>query len=328
MLLLEHINLFIPDPELGRRFYEALGLQLNRESTNHRQVHLNAGFSQMHLVMKRNIRPGDPVEVPQRWLGEVELWSQEDKSIIIQRLQADDMLVAAGVTVEEEVEAGGAWVLLVQGPWEVRKTWRITPAPAGFADALRSSGKGHNCGFAGIVAMSRISHPCRPGSAELIADFYRTILGSNEVEVKENDTSSAGGSLKLKKASVVFRMNDTLPPQYLDFEEQEDAPPADAFDHDEVVKYHVCLYMKSDADFQNSYQQAERAGLVWVNDRFEGDPANPLASARTWEEAEAAQQYRVKDLRGLDSERPGLVLEHEIRSWRHFRCPLLPAQKL
>ena len=64
------------------------------------------------------------------------------------------------------------------------------------------------------------------------------------------------------------------------------------------------------------------AGLLFANARFEGGPPE-FASALTWEEAEGAGQFRVKDLRGpAAGDEVGLVLELEVRAPTHVSCPL------
>lgn len=312
-MLFEHINLFVPDPGLSKAFYLALGCALNPRGTNERQVHVNAGFSQLHLPFKRNML-GDPVVEAQAWAGTVELWTTEAPDVILARLQADPVLAAAGVAAELLQQPCR---LLVRGPWEVRPTWLLSAAPAGFAAALAAAGRGHAGGLAGIVAMPRVTHPCPRGHAQHIAAFYRKVLGVDASLAVAEETG-------LATAAISFRAADTLPLQTLEYEEQEGSPPADAYDQHEVFRYHVCLYLDTDEAFERAYRSAEAAGLVWVNERFEGGPIR-LQSARTWAEADEVGQFRVKDLRDPSSGALGIVLEHEIRCRRHTSCPLAVA---
>ena len=111
--------------------------------------------------------------------------------------------------------------------------------------------------------------------------------------------------------------------QRLVFEEREDAPPHDAYDADPALaEYHLALYLPTAAAFQGAFDAAAAAGLLFANPRFEGGPPE-FASALTWEEAEEAGQFRVKDLRGpAAGDEVGLVLELEVRAPTHVSCPL------
>jgi hypothetical protein len=67
--------------------------------------------------------------------------------------------------------------------------------------------------------------------------------------------------------------------------------------------------------------QADAAGLLWVNPRFEGGPPE-FASAATVDDALTCGQFRVKDMLDPATQRVGLVLEHEVRSPNHKCNPM------
>ena len=61
MSLLEHVNLNIPDEATARAFYiDGLGGVVNPRSSNNRQLHVNAGCSQFHLLHRQSPRATDP----------------------------------------------------------------------------------------------------------------------------------------------------------------------------------------------------------------------------------------------------------------------------
>ena len=79
--LLEHINLNIPSESIARDFYLGLGGAVNPKTTNWRQLHINIGASQWHLLHSLSrpdaTPPGKPVITPQLWPGLLELWTTE-----------------------------------------------------------------------------------------------------------------------------------------------------------------------------------------------------------------------------------------------------------
>ena len=81
-----------------------------------------------------------------------------------------------------------------------------------------------------------------------------------------------------------------------------------------------CIVYLGDEAFELAFQRCDAAGLVWVNPRFEGGPAE-FASAATREEALRCGQFRLKDLRDPGSGELCLVLEHEVRSTQHKSFP-------
>lgn len=89
----------------------------------------------------------------------------------------------------------------------------------------------------------------------------------------------------------------------------------------ERARYHVCIYLPSEGDFEAAFRRADAAGAVFVNQRFLGG-APEFSSAVTWAEANACKQFRIKDMRDPQSKRLVLALEHEVRSPLHRCCPV------
>ena len=85
--LLEHLNLNIPSEATAREFYvDGLGGVVNPRSSNARQLHINVGASQFHLLHRLSVRGMEPVDVGQVWAGHVELWTTEDLAEVQARL--------------------------------------------------------------------------------------------------------------------------------------------------------------------------------------------------------------------------------------------------
>jgi len=299
-LLLEHVNLNIPDRDVAHAFYvDGLGGRLNTKATNFRQVHVNAGLSQFHLLTERSIRNKDKVTIAQRWPGRLELLSSEALDAVRARIAALGYPCTSVPAVEEGEGLG------IDGPWGNQFVLRRTPQPV--ADAITAAGS-HADGTNTLVALSRVVHACRPGHAPIIAAFYRDILG-----IAVDVTAGA--------ACVRFSAGGHLPPQELRFEENEDAPAPDAYDAEESAAVHLALYLPTQEAFEAAFDRCAAAGLVYVNERFEGGPLE-FSSAHTREEAIACGQFRVKDCVDPASGVKGLVLEHEVRSTAHRSCPL------
>ena len=291
-LLFEHINLNVPDVELARAFYvRGLGGQENPVGTNARQLHINMGSSQLHLPFRASIANNEPVEVAQVWPGEVMLWTNEALEAVRARL-ADVCPSAA-----PHFRGTDNGELCCICPWGNR--FVLQRAPTGYSVAGEHAG-----GSAGLVAMPLVTMPIPTGRAEAIARFYSLILGCS-ARLVGNGCCEVG-----------FNGQQTLR-----FEEIEDAPPVDAYDHNEAAASHICIYLESDAAFTAAFERANAANLLFVNPRFEGGPPE-FASAASWEEATACGQFRLKDMVDVSNGSLGLVLEHEVRTPSHKSCPL------
>lgn len=292
-LLFEHINLNVPDVELARAFYvRGLGGVENPQGTNARQLHVNIGVSQLHLPFRLSVSKNEPVVTAQVWPGEIVLLSSEDLETVRARVAKVCPRAAAKCEGDE---------LHCRCPWG--NLFVLQRAPLSFEVAGQHTG-----GHAGLVAMPTAVLRVPAQTVLALARFYSEVLGCS---------THLAGSV----CDVLFDGG-----QKLRFRESTDAPPADAYDHDEAAAFHVCLYLRSAAAFADAFARTQAAGLLYVNPRFEGGPPE-FASASTWDEASACGQFRVKDLR--DGAALGLVLEHEIRTPAHRSCPIRrPKQSL
>ena len=292
-LLLEHINLNIPDEERAIAFYrDGLGGVVNPKTSNARQLHINLGASQFHLLHRQSVRRMEPVTVGQVWAGHIVLWSADPLERVVARLSS-----VVGV---RPFELRGHSLRCVC-PWG--NSLLIEQAPVGFTPAGQHAG---GCGA--IVGMPRVVHLVQRGAAVAIATFFsRVLLVQAHVE---SGTQS------------VFAIVNFSSGQVLAFEEHDDAPPADAYDRDKSRSdYHVCFYLPTFAVFEASFRAAEAVGALFANERFEGGPPE-FANALDIDAAVQCGQFRVKDLRHPDSGQLGLVLEIEVRSPSHVSCPL------
>ena len=296
LTLLEHINLNVPNEATARAFYvDGLGGVVQPKSTNARQLHVNVGCSQFHLLLRGSVLGMEPIDHAQVWAGHIELWTSEP----LERLHARLPHCSELGTDEGAVFDADAPVLRCSCPWGNR--FVVRSALPSFSPAGAHPG---GCGT--LVAMPRLVHPLRPGAAQHLAAFWRDVLGC--------DAHETGGSCVVPFASG----------QQLVFEEHDDAPPHDAYDTapDARAEYHLALYVPTAEAFRAAYERAEAAGLLFANPRFQGGPIE-FASPMSWEEAERGGQFRVKELRGPGAaDAVGLVLELEVRSPTHVSCPL------
>ena len=294
-LLLEHVNLNVPDADAARDFYvHGLGGMENPVGTNARQLHVNVGASQFHLPFKASFKQNEPVSVPQVWPGSIVLWTSEE----LQEVQAR---LGAAATVKADTD--GKIELRCICPWGNVLTLR--QAPADFSVVGR-----HHGGHSRLVAMPSVVVEVRPGAAVGIMRFYTLVLGC-----PARVHNRVGGT---RCCTVAFDDD-----QMLHFEESETAPALDAYNHEEAFASHVCIYLATDDAFAAAFERCLAAGVIYVNQRFEGGPLE-FASATTWEEARACGQFRLKDMVDVTTGEVALVMEHEVRSPRHKSCPRKP----
>jgi hypothetical protein len=71
---------------------------------------------------------------------------------------------------------------------------------------------------------------------------------------------------------------------------------------------------ESKQDFEQAFQNADMAGIVWVNPRF-SDKAGTMQGAKQW------KQFRFKDIVDMKTGKPIMELEHEMRSIEHSAWP-------
>ena len=230
-LLFEHVNLNVPSAERAREFYVALGCTVQPVTTSARQLHLNVGASQFHLLLhaSRAVDPPPPVPVTvaQVWPGVIEMWTTEELATLRARLPVtqpppatrDDAIGRAlGEVTGDASErrwpraptiSGGR--LLCTCPWGNR--YAISPAPASLATSLAAMGE-HPGGVGGLVAMRRLVYPVRPGGAGAIRGFLRGVLGFDVPPVDLDP------DLRTPRCVLAFASG-----QALVFAETSDAPP-------------------------------------------------------------------------------------------------------
>ena len=119
LALLEHVNLNITDRDTAYEFYvTGLGGVVQPVSTNDRQLHVNAGASQFHLLLKSSYIEGVvPVEEAQVWAGHIELWTREPLEAIQQRLSQLYPDRSSWNREEASPASGGQPHLLCTCPW-------------------------------------------------------------------------------------------------------------------------------------------------------------------------------------------------------------------
>ena len=149
LALLEHVNLNVPDREQALAFYvTGLGGVLNPNTTNDRQLHVNVGASQFHLLLKSSFASGiQPVSAAQVWAGHMELWSRETLEAIQLRLTS---LGCAWNREEASPASAGKPHLLCSCPWGNR--FIVRTAPTSFNPAAQGS---HPGGSGTLIALTR-----------------------------------------------------------------------------------------------------------------------------------------------------------------------------
>ena len=211
LALLEHVNLNITDREAAIAFYvTGLGGVLNPVSTNDRQVHVNLGASQFHLLLKSSFADGvQPVTVAQVWAGHMELWSRDPLEDVQKRLTE---VGSTWAREEASPASGGNPHLLCTCPWGNR--FIVRTAPSGFDAAAHGS---HPGGSGSLVALTRCVQHVRPGAAAPLHAFWTTALRAKceLIEGKRPDGAA--------HAHCVVRFNSG---QQLIFDEREVRPRA------------------------------------------------------------------------------------------------------
>ena len=290
-LFLEHLNLCVPDEEAARRFYvDGLGGVVIPKTTNARQLHVNVGSSQFHLLLT-------PKEGPQLWPGHIELWTSEPLDELHARLQR-----GGHGSSPEGNEADPQ--LLVTCPWG--NAFVVRAVPERFAVC-----GSHPGGYGALVAIPRMVHPVVPGAAKVLREYWSSALGCDA------ELAPMGRGTELVFCVVSFASG-----QQLVFEEWDDAPVADAYDTLAEAQYHICIYLDASA-FEAGFRAAEASRSLYANPRFAQSPPE-FGNAMSWEEAAACGQFRVKDLRARPEAAAALALEVEVRSTSHVSCPFQP----
>ena len=349
--LLEHLNLNIPSEAAAREFYvAALGGVVQPVTTNWRQLHVNVGASQFHLLTSASRvdvpPPGEKVRVPQKWAGVIELLTTEELPAVLARVKA----TASGDAqpVEDDVFAAvyglgsGHWPtsptlsedglrLLCTCPWGNRYIIRQAQRRWGWGTGFVAAG-GHPGGAGELVALPLLAHPVAIGCAHAIASFFERILGCEawletmKLPPGAEHSAPTNQPAHLKRdGSAAAALAAVVPfatGQELRFIETADAPSPRAYLQDEDVHgYHVAFYTASHEAYVSAFERAHAAGALYSNPRFEGGKPE-FGNAMSRQVALACGQFRVRDLSHPESGELGLMMELEVRSPRHISCPL------
>lgn len=308
-LLLEHVNINVPNRAIAHEFYvDVLGARVNPRGTTEINFHVNVGVSQFHLPTLRSVAGREPVTVGQRWGGTLELLTCEPLATVAERARAAGYATRTLTADEGQEGLGVEGGLEISGPWD--GSFVLRAAPAGLERAVAAR-RGHAGGSGSLLALACATMQVPPGAAGRLARFYEQTMGLAVEEEK-----GAG------RVQVRFDSGQPgLVPQRLVFQEAEGAPPADAYETDERAAVHIAIYLPDEASFVRAFRRAEAAGLLYVNPRFEGGPAE-FGSARTLDEALGCGQFRVKDCVDPQTSELGAMLEHEVRFPQHKAFPL------
>lgn len=298
LVLLEHLNLNIPDVDLARVFYvKGLGCQENIKQDRTRLLHVNMGLSQMHLPYRFGPVDRRIVKTAQVVNGWIEFGTAENVADLVKRLDSMDAL-RGKIKITPETDTT-TWV---QGPFG--NLFHIVKVKSEESRQILAAGT-HPCGSHKMVSLRKVVLACPPGSASSIARFYNTYLFCNAT--METPT----------RCVVPFAHN-----QKLVFEESTKSFPSTAYDTLETQKFHVAIYVDSEEKLEQAFRRATKENLVYINPRFEGGPME-FASSKTEEDVLKTKQFRLKDipLEG-STNKMAFQLEHEVRSPQHTAFPI------
>ena len=147
-----------------------------------------------------------------------------------------------------------------------------------------------------------VEFQCPMGQAERIALFYESVLDATTSTVQDQE----GSSIAIIAVGNVDEMGRSE--QCLLFRESSDPlPPYDG--------HHIALYVgESVEDFEQAFQNAQLANIVWCNPRF-SDQVMSLEGLRK------EQQFRFKNIIDMETGELIMELEHEMRSIHHKAWP-------
>ena len=332
LTLLAHLSLDILDVDVFRAFYVAgLGAVEDPTCSDASVLVINAGASQLRM------RCG---AVAQVWRGHIEMWTREALPRVCQRLteqcrqvimpmiEARQLDWTGSVELPELLDDLNGQRLLCHCPHG--NTLLVRRVPPSYYIYAHGS---HPGGIGGLVALTRLVHIVRPGTAAPLQAFWSHVLMASRCELVERPP--VGDGPPTAHAMVRFSSG-----QQLIFDERvpvagsnEAALAPDAHDSDAAYAYHICVYLDSVDAFRTTFDACERAAVVFANPALDASPPEE-GNARCWAEAEAAGQFRIKDMLTAlpdDDEQPvnpdgsrpvALVLEVAVRSVAHRNCPL------
>lgn len=336
LVLLAHVALDVLDRRIAEAFYVAgLGGVEDPSQSDESTIVVNAGASQLLM------RCGSSAQV---WQGHIELWTREPLPTLRARLTQECQRVITPLLEEHQLppveppelldDLNGPRLLVHDPHGNTLLVRRVPPSYYMYAHGS------HPGGIGGLVACTRLVHVVRVGAAAPLHAFWSRVLGALRCELVQRPPVGDGPST----AHAVVRFSSG---QQIIFDERvrddEGAAvgltaarfplAADAHDTDASAAYHVCIYLDSVDAFRAAFDACERAAVVFADPALEGQPLGE-GDATTWEEAEAAGQFRVKDMlmalpdEGEEGAEPeaerevALVLEVAVRSVAHKACPL------
>ena len=158
--------------------------------------------------------------------------------------------------------------------------------------------------------------PVLPGQASKIAEFYESVFDATvRVVPQPPDANRNDTDLHIAMIALGNVMDTGRADQYLLFKEENNKDTADPTTILRAGHHHMAIYVgASAADFEQAYRNAEQAGVVWINPRYD-DRVDSLAAAQR------EHQFRFKTIVDLETGEPLLELEHEIRSRDHPSWP-------
>jgi hypothetical protein len=307
-LLLEHVNLNVPDHASALPFYLELlgcGVDPRRAGNLHSgtgTVWANCGASQFHLPYGA---------VAQRIPGKMGLrFPAPAWDALRQRVAGLPPCVQS--STEGMDRFGNPYVELTNHQGNVFFCRPETNQGARRVDQIRQPIVSHtDSELWGSVAaqygkelsdccgMDFVEFSCPKGSAEKIALFYDSVFdapatvvddGSSKVAIVAVGAVNAGNGAA--DQSIIFR--------------EVDSPDIPVYDG-----HHIAIFVgDKKEDFEQAYRNCELAGLIWVNPRF-SDKADSLEGAREW------KQFRFKNIIDMETGETIMELEHEMRSKEH-----------
>lgn len=315
MTLLEHVNLNVPSQEYILPFYfEILGMGMDPrkvanlcpQETAKSTLWANCGASQFHLPFGNEAQ-----KIP----GHIGLQYPDEQSLqeLERRLAANPAIYERYETLSD-ARTGKEYLHIIDkygnqfycrvGTSRVDPTWK-QPIIGSTSQDVDQYGKQvvERFGRAqtACAGIAYVEFQCPTGTAEKIALFYDSVFDATTSVIQ--DVSGPVAVIGFGKIT-----SQGLADQSLLF--RETSEPIPSYDG-----HHVAMYVgQSTADFDQAYQNAELAGVVWVNPRF-SDKANTLEGAQKW------NQFRFKDIVDMDTGKPIFELEHEIRSVGHEAWP-------
>jgi len=309
LVLLEHINLNVPDHKYAIPFYvDLLGCGLDpRRAENVAKgegtVWANCGASQFHLPFGTE---------PQRIPGQIGL-RYNSLAGLKERLlsaQQEDHKCFAEAEIGQDVLSGADFVKLIdwygnvffcrEGP-EVNTNLHqpiLSSVDSAFGDLAIKYGKVES----DCRGIDYVEFNCPIGTAEKIARFYDFVFDATTFVLDSGDEKMI--------AIIGFGEVDENGRSAQSMLFRESPEPTPNYDG-----HHVAMYVgSSKEDFELAFSNIEQAGVVWINPRF-SDKAGNLNGAKRW------KQFRFKDIIDLKTGAKIFQLEHEMRSIEHEAWP-------